>query len=141
VELIQELFLRVMAPRSKILLTSHSRIVVEQMNVFHLKGLSDERIFKFVDDVGVAEYRPYDRDGDDFSILKMLKRISKTMAIMCLGVPLAIKFAAHILDEKHLMNQRFEFDVYEDIWNLHVESKEIMFSLRMSYKELSFPLK
>jgi hypothetical protein len=42
VELIQELFLRVMAPRSKILLTSHSRIVVEQMNVFHLKGLSDE---------------------------------------------------------------------------------------------------
>ncbi|KAL6653845.1 hypothetical protein ACP70R_008769 [Stipagrostis hirtigluma subsp. patula] len=124
-------------PRSRVIITTRSRELVRDMGAIyyphHVNPINDEDAWSLL--------RKQLQNVISESALDQLKDIGMKIVRRCDGLPLAVKAVGGVLRMKTPNEREWKGVLDDPIWSIDKTHSDLSFALRLSYEDLSPPVK
>ncbi|KAL6654471.1 hypothetical protein ACP70R_007936 [Stipagrostis hirtigluma subsp. patula] len=124
-------------PRSRVIITTRSRELIRDMGAIyyphHVKPINDEDAWSLL--------RKQLQNIISESALDQLKDIGMKIVKRCDGLPLAVKAVGGVLRMKRPNEREWKGVLDDPIWSTDKTHSDLSFALRLSYEDLSPPVK
>ncbi|KAL6654475.1 hypothetical protein ACP70R_007940 [Stipagrostis hirtigluma subsp. patula] len=124
-------------PQSRVIITTRSRELVQHMGAInhrhHVKAINDEDAWSLL--------RKQLQNVVSESALDQLKDIGMKIVRRCDGLPLAVKAVGGVLRMKRPNAREWKGVLDDPVWSTDKTHSDLSFALRLSYEDLSPPVK
>ncbi|KAL6653843.1 hypothetical protein ACP70R_008767 [Stipagrostis hirtigluma subsp. patula] len=124
-------------PQSRVIITTRSRELVQHMGAtyhrHHVKAINDEDAWSLLK----KQLQNIVSESD----LDQLKDIGMKIVRRCDGLPLAIKAVGGVLRMKRANEREWKGVLDDPVWSTDKTHSDLSFALRLSYEDLSPPVK
>ncbi|KAL6654468.1 hypothetical protein ACP70R_007933 [Stipagrostis hirtigluma subsp. patula] len=124
-------------PQSRVIITTRSRELLQHMGAtyhqHHVKAINDEDAWSLL--------RKQLQNAVSESTLDRLKDIGMEIVRRCDGLPLAVKAVGGVLRMKTPNEREWKGVLHDPIWSVDKTDNDLSVALRLSYEDLSPPVK